>query len=139
MDLFFQHINFFTGLLYRPLFEKGIEEGLYHRDDGFGGLVLLVCANASRFSSDPRVLLEGTDSWHSCGWKYFAQVQMVRKSLLSAPCLYDLQMYSVRGVLVSPLCPLIHCIVCWVSYLSYFCKAVLLPRRVGPWSASASV
>lgn len=98
VDLFFQHINFFTGLLYRPLFEKGIEEGLYHRDDGFGGLVLLVCANASRFSSDPRVLLEGTDSWHSCGWKYFAQVQMVRKSLLSAPCLYDLQMYSLSVI-----------------------------------------
>ncbi|THH16874.1 hypothetical protein EW146_g3841 [Bondarzewia mesenterica] len=95
VELYFDHINIFLGLLHRPTFEKALEEGLHLRDEGFGGLLLLVCANGSRFSHDRRVLLEGTELWHSCGWKYFAQVQMVRKSLLSAPCLYDLQMYSL--------------------------------------------
>ena len=95
VDLFFDHINILVPLLHRPTFEKSLAEGLHHRDEGFGGVLMLVCANASRYSHDPRVLLEGTESWHSSGFKWFAQVQMVRKSLLTAPCLYDLQMYSV--------------------------------------------
>jgi hypothetical protein len=58
-----------------------------------------VCANGSRFSNDPRVLLdvdeEKSSSVHSSGWKWFDQVQMVKKSFLNPPTLYDLQFYSV--------------------------------------------
>lgn len=65
------------------------------RDDGFRQVVLLVCANGSRFSDDPRVLVN--DSWHSAGWKWFSQVDMLRKSWLAPnpPSLYDLQMHCV--------------------------------------------
>ncbi|KAI0058759.1 hypothetical protein BV25DRAFT_1788378, partial [Artomyces pyxidatus] len=95
VNLYFANINIFLSLLHRPTFEQGLADGLHLRDDGFGALVLIVCATASRYSDDPRVRLEGTDSWHSSGWKWFVQVEMIRKSLLSAPCLYDLQMYSL--------------------------------------------
>jgi hypothetical protein len=58
--------------------------------------VLCLCACASRYSDDPRVLLEGTTAWHSSGWKWFSQVQRLRQSLMGPPLLYDVQMYVVR-------------------------------------------
>ncbi|KAA1476286.1 hypothetical protein DENSPDRAFT_806972 [Dentipellis sp. KUC8613] len=95
IDLYFKHINVLMPLLHRPTFNAAVAEGLHHRDENFAGVLLLVCACGSRYSDDERVLLDGTDSWHSAGWAWFSQVHMVRKALLSAPCLYDLQMYSL--------------------------------------------
>jgi hypothetical protein len=95
VDLYFTKINLYLPLLHRPSFERHIAEGLHLTDDGFGGTVLLVCASGSRFSEDRRVLLEGEESFHSAGWKWFEQVHVVKKSLLSPPSLYDLQYYCV--------------------------------------------
>lgn len=96
IELYFHNVNDITPLLHRPTFEKGIAEGLHLSEEGFGSTVLLVCAVGSRFSDDPRVFLEGSDSTHSSGWEWFRQVQLVRKSLLAAPRLYDLQICCVR-------------------------------------------
>lgn len=41
------------------------------------------------------MLLEGSTSWHSSGWKWFGQVQVLRRSLMGPPMLYDVQMYAV--------------------------------------------
>lgn len=95
VDLYFTKINLFLPLLHRPSFERSIAEGLHLNDDGFGGTVLLVCANGSRFSEDRRVVLEGEESFHSAGWKWFEQVHVVKKSLLSPPSLHDLQYYCL--------------------------------------------
>ena len=89
-------MNDFLPLLHRPTFEQGIREGLHLHDEGFGSTVLLVCANGARFSDDPRALLDEREHPQSAGWKWFQQVQMVRKSLLEPPRLYDLQIYAVR-------------------------------------------
>ena len=96
IELYFRNVNDFMPLLHRPTFEKGISERLHLSEEGFGSTVLLVCAVGSRFSDDPRVFLEGSDSTHSSGWEWFRQVQLVRKSLLAAPRLYDLQICCVR-------------------------------------------
>ncbi|KAK1220725.1 Gypsy retrotransposon integrase-like protein 1 [Marasmius sp. AFHP31] len=93
VDLYFNHINIFIPLLHRPTFLRQLQQELHLREEGFGAVVLLVCANASRFSSDPRVRLDGEESWLSAGWKWFNQVQLVRKALLSPPSLHDLQIY----------------------------------------------
>ena len=95
IDLYFANMNDFLPLLHRPTFEQGVREGLHFRDEGFGSTVLLVCANGARFSDDPRVLLDEREHPQSAGWKWFQQVQMVRKSLLEPPRLYDLQIYAV--------------------------------------------
>ncbi|KAI0326454.1 hypothetical protein GY45DRAFT_1258946 [Cubamyces sp. BRFM 1775] len=97
VDLYFKHMNCYMPLLHRPSFEQGIKEGLHLHDEGFGSTVLLVCANGSRFTNDPRVLLDGYDTTQSSGWKWFQQVQMVRKSLLAPPRLYDLQIYALTA------------------------------------------
>ena len=96
VDLYFNQVNVFLPLLHRPTFERAIADDLHLHDSAFGATVLLACSIGSQYSDDPRVLLGGTNSPHSCGWKWFEQVQVVRKSLLTPPSLYDLQFVSVR-------------------------------------------
>ncbi|GLB45768.1 putative fungal specific transcription factor [Lyophyllum shimeji] len=95
VDIYFEKTNFSFPLLHAPTFKRSIAEGLHLRDDSFGANVLLVCAVASRFSDDQRVLMDGVESWYSAGWKWFHQVQQLRKSLLAPPSLYDLQFYCL--------------------------------------------
>ncbi|KAI0298023.1 fungal-specific transcription factor domain-containing protein [Multifurca ochricompacta] len=82
VDLFFSRINLFLPILHRPTFERRLRENLHFRDQAFGSVLLCLCACASRYSDDPRVLLDGPPAWHSSGWKWFGQVQMLRRSLM---------------------------------------------------------
>ncbi|KAH9025471.1 hypothetical protein EDB85DRAFT_2149808 [Lactarius pseudohatsudake] len=82
VDLYFSRINLFLPLLHRPTFERHLRDGLHFRDQAFASVLLCLCACASRYSDDPRVLLEGSTAWHSSGWKWFSQVQMLRRSLM---------------------------------------------------------
>lgn len=70
-------------------------EGLHREDPMFGGVLLLVCAHGARFSDDPRVLAEGTDSPRSSGWRWFEQVHVLRKNLYRRTSLYELQLQAV--------------------------------------------
>jgi hypothetical protein len=83
-------------LLHRPTFMKGFNDGLHRSDDKFGALLLLVCATASRYSHDPRTLLEG-GHLHSAGWKWFIQVDPFSRAVLAGPELYDLQIAAVSS------------------------------------------
>ena len=94
-DLYFNQVNIYLPLLHRPTFERQVAEELHLTDIWFGSTVLLVCAVGAQYSDDPRVFLDGTDSYHSCGWKWFEQVQLIKKSLLAPPSLYELQFFSV--------------------------------------------
>ncbi|KAI1786446.1 fungal-specific transcription factor domain-containing protein [Ganoderma leucocontextum] len=97
IDLYFENMNDYMPLLHRPTFAQGVKEGLHLHDEGFGSTVLLVCANGARFTDDPRVLLDDNPIPQSAGWRWFQQVQMVRKSLLAPPRLYDLQIYALTA------------------------------------------
>ena len=101
VDLYFSRLNIFLPLLHRPTFEAHMRDGLHFRDHAFASVLLCLCACASRYSSDPRVLLDGSTAWHSSGWKWFGQVQMLRRSLMGPPLLYDVQMYAVSPHFVS--------------------------------------
>jgi hypothetical protein len=95
VDKYFAHINDFYPVLHRPTFARGLVNGLHLRDRGFASIVLLVCAIAARYVEDPRVLSSDA-SERSAGWNYFNQVPNTRRSLLSPPCLYDMQWHCVR-------------------------------------------
>ena len=94
VDAFFMQFNLYQAVLHRPTFERSVAEDLHLTNTGFASTLLLVCAIGSRFSEDPRVFLEGQDSPHSRGWKWFEQVQTARSFLVS-PSLYDMQFYCV--------------------------------------------
>ncbi|KAJ7765439.1 fungal-specific transcription factor domain-containing protein [Mycena maculata] len=98
VDLYFTHVNLILPLLHRPTFARDLAVGLHLTNDGFAATFLMVCAIGARFSSDSRVLLDGTDNLHSCGWRWFEQLQLMRDPLGPPPCLYDLQ-FSALSVL----------------------------------------
>ncbi|KAH7913811.1 fungal-specific transcription factor domain-containing protein [Hygrophoropsis aurantiaca] len=98
IDLYFEHVNITLPLLHRPTFERKVAQCAYMHHSSFGAVYLLVCAVGARYSDDPRVFLEGTNSEHSSGWKFFEQVQMVRKTLLGPPCLEELQVYCLSVI-----------------------------------------
>jgi hypothetical protein len=91
VDIYFEEINRFWPLLHRPTFKRNIGEDLHRTNPEFGKIVLLVCASASRWSNDPRVLYPGSNSWHSAGWRWYNQVQFMKRSQLAKPTLYDVQ------------------------------------------------
>ncbi|KAJ7115968.1 fungal-specific transcription factor domain-containing protein [Mycena epipterygia] len=98
VDLYFTHVNLLLPVLHRPTFTCDLAAGLHLTNDGFAATFLLVCAIGARFSSDPRVLLDGSDSLHSCGWRWFEQLQLMRDIFGPPPCLYDLQ-FSALSVI----------------------------------------
>uniref|UniRef100_A0A0W0EU63 Transcription factor domain-containing protein n=1 Tax=Moniliophthora roreri TaxID=221103 RepID=A0A0W0EU63_MONRR len=91
IDLYFTKVNILLPVLHRPTFERNIAKKLHLESEAFADVLLLVCANASRMSDDPRVLLPGVDSWLSCGWKWFVQIDLVDRKFLDVPTLYDVQ------------------------------------------------
>ncbi|KAF8970798.1 fungal-specific transcription factor domain-containing protein [Flammula alnicola] len=95
MDLYFTHVNIYLPLLHRPTFEKYVQEGLHLANANFAPVYLLVCAVGAQYSDDPKARLEGVDSYHSCGWKWFDQVQMKKQPMLAPPTLFDLQLYCL--------------------------------------------
>ena len=97
IDCYFMELSIHFPLLHRPTFEGCVESALHLEDEGFASLLLLVCAIGARFSYDKRVLSEGTDNWHSAGWKWFSLVAQHRKAInLRLPRLYDIQIPCVR-------------------------------------------
>ena len=95
IDYYFTYVNTLFPLLHRPTFEEHVADGFHKRDGGFGGTLSLVCALGARFSDDPRVLLEGSNSPQSAGWAWYDQVQLVRNYGLSPASIYEVQSYCV--------------------------------------------
>ncbi|KAJ7447164.1 fungal-specific transcription factor domain-containing protein [Mycena latifolia] len=92
LKIYFEQINPILGILHSPSFYQSVAEGLHFRNPSFGAVVLAVCALASRSSDDPRVILDGVHSEHSCGWKWFQQVRPLRASFSPEPSLHQLQL-----------------------------------------------
>ncbi|KAF8664366.1 hypothetical protein AX16_000738 [Volvariella volvacea WC 439] len=109
IDLHFKHVNPHFALLHRPTFERQWEQKLHHRDLWYACLCLSLFGVASRWSDDPRVLLDTPDpelkkdeiSWSSAGWKYFAagiDIHRSRRSLLYPATLFEIQAFTLLGM-----------------------------------------
>ncbi|KAI9059209.1 hypothetical protein FKP32DRAFT_1580479 [Trametes sanguinea] len=96
---YFTDIHPYVPVLHRQTFEKSLEDGLHLRDEGFGAVVLLVCANACGWileSEDPRISSVGTQKRPGLYW--FLEVEKRRRSLLSPTRLCDLQKYVLMAI-----------------------------------------
>ena len=103
IDIYFG-MSHFVPILHEPSFRRDVQADLHHIDDSFGFFVLLVCALASRGTTDPRVLVDGA-SKHSAGWKYFVQTTTIPRPLFSCPTIHDIQFCVVS--LQLPLCVIV--------------------------------
>ncbi|KAF7300949.1 Zn(2)-C6 fungal-type domain-containing protein [Mycena indigotica] len=97
IDLYFHHKNIYLPVLHRPTFERSVTLGAHLVDDGFAPVVLLVCAIAARYSTDPRVSPPGSESL-DCGYEFFRQVPMTTQHIFEKPRLYHLQSYCLAAV-----------------------------------------
>ncbi|KAJ7810544.1 fungal-specific transcription factor domain-containing protein [Mycena olivaceomarginata] len=100
IKIYFEQINPLLGILHFPSFHRSILDGLHFRDPQFGAVVLTVCALASRYSDDPRVFIEGANSEHSCGWKWYRQVRPLRATFSDVPSLYELQLICLGTIFI---------------------------------------
>ncbi|KAF8634298.1 hypothetical protein AX17_004250 [Amanita inopinata Kibby_2008] len=100
VDIYFDNIYHFVPLLHRPTFERSISEGLHFKDSLFGATVLLVCALGSKYSDDPRVFTEGSNTTRSAGYKWFKQVNISRRSFSMKASLYELQMHALTALYI---------------------------------------
>ncbi|KAJ7479693.1 hypothetical protein FB451DRAFT_1365428 [Mycena latifolia] len=106
VTLYFEEINPLLGLLHFRSFRQLVTEGLHLRDPHFGGVVLVVCALASRYSDDPRVFIDGVDNdEHSCGWKWFQQVRPLCASMSPKPSLHQLQLICLCVLFLADIMP----------------------------------
>ncbi|KZV68531.1 hypothetical protein PENSPDRAFT_546674, partial [Peniophora sp. CONT] len=76
VEHYFTNVNILTPVLHRPSFESDLQSYLHLRERNFGNVLLLVCALGSRFTHDRRVLVDGDQTWHSAGWKWFMQTRI---------------------------------------------------------------
>ncbi|KAJ7367662.1 fungal-specific transcription factor domain-containing protein [Mycena albidolilacea] len=101
VTIYFEQINPILGILHFPTFQQSISDGLHLRDREFGAVVLAVCSLASRNSDDPRVFIEGTNSEHSCGWKWFRQARPFCAPFSRGTSLYQLQLICLSAIFTS--------------------------------------
>ncbi|KAI0034155.1 fungal-specific transcription factor domain-containing protein [Vararia minispora EC-137] len=107
VDAYFANINIQYPVLHRPTFMQQLAEKLHLKNKSFAGVVSLVCANGARFSSDPRVIAEGTGSATSAGWKWFSQVPLLGNSPIPSSRLCALQI-ACLGSIYSIGCSMMH-------------------------------
>ncbi|KAK7461118.1 Gypsy retrotransposon integrase-like protein 1 [Stygiomarasmius scandens] len=81
VDLYFQNVNFITPFLHRPTFDRLIASNAHMHQYDFGALLLAVCAMGSRYSDDPRVFADDSNSELSIGWRYMGQVRSLPLTL----------------------------------------------------------
>ncbi|KAJ7211484.1 fungal-specific transcription factor domain-containing protein [Mycena haematopus] len=93
LNLYFTNFHSTTPILHRPSFERSVAEGLHLKDMAFGGTLLSVLGLASRYSNDPRVLIDGDPL--SAGWKFINQVRILRR--LFDPTIYEVQIYCLMS------------------------------------------
>jgi hypothetical protein len=100
IDNYFTFINPYIPLFNQFLFRRQVLEGLHLTNHGFAGTVLLVAALGSRASNDPRIYVDPNQT-QSGGWKWFNQVQDIRRPLVAPATIYDIQIIIV-GLLSHP-------------------------------------
>ncbi|KAJ7181322.1 fungal-specific transcription factor domain-containing protein [Mycena crocata] len=105
VEIYFAQINPLLGILHCPSFRQSLADGLHLRDPQFGAVVLAVCSLASRYSDNPRVLLDGANSEHSCGWKWFQQVRPLGTVISSEPSLHQIQLICLSTLYLCGLAP----------------------------------
>ncbi|KAJ7636406.1 fungal-specific transcription factor domain-containing protein [Roridomyces roridus] len=101
VQIYFAQVNPIFCILHSRTFQESIAAGLHFRDHKFGKVVMAVCAVGSRYSEDPRVLVEGVDSQHSCGWKWFRQVRLLQMPVSPEASLYELQLIALSILYLS--------------------------------------
>ncbi|KAF7341688.1 Zn(2)-C6 fungal-type domain-containing protein [Mycena sanguinolenta] len=92
ISLYFNNVNSFLPILHRPTFNQRLNEQLHIVDNGFGTILLLVCALGSLYLTGST---EPTLDGGKLAWECYDQVELCGHSLRGPPTLYDIQAYCL--------------------------------------------
>ena len=95
VNTYFYYSHGFIPLLHEPTFRRDLASKRHIYDDDFAQLLLMMCSISSRFTKDPRVLLDGDTSFNSAGFRFAKQVTLFDPVCLRKPNLLQLQTYAV--------------------------------------------
>ncbi|KAJ7497597.1 putative fungal-specific transcription factor [Mycena latifolia] len=109
VDLYFKEINCYWPVLHRGIFEGKVADNLHLRDHRFGATLLMVCSLGSRYTDDPRILVDGETNLHAAGNKWHSQVSVIPKHLIYKPDLYELQTVALSAIYLMSLSPIALC------------------------------
>ncbi|KAJ1300427.1 hypothetical protein OPQ81_005247 [Rhizoctonia solani] len=102
VQVFFRRVNLIYPILHRGLFEDQLAHGAHLTSDTtgrkFARVLLLVCAVASRWSSDPRVLTDNEPL--SAGYEFFRRAGPVTWAVRAQPSLYDVQICILSALFI---------------------------------------
>ncbi|TRM69414.1 fungal-specific transcription factor domain-containing protein [Schizophyllum amplum] len=100
IEVFFADLQPVMNIVHRPTFERELQSGLHHHDRDFGGMVLALCAVASRLTNEPRTWFDPNDRL-SAGWAYFDQINLMRRrSLFEVSSLHEMQCYCLASIYI---------------------------------------
>lgn len=114
IDLYFHHSHHMLPIVHEPTFRRDFTKRVFDRDVEFRHLCLAVFACASRYSTDPRVLvpkellpdhLPSDFRNYSSGWLWVGELMAAPWDWNAHPTLYDMQKMVVR--LFPPYLPLL--------------------------------
>ncbi|KIY44291.1 hypothetical protein FISHEDRAFT_29475, partial [Fistulina hepatica ATCC 64428] len=109
-DVYFTHVNVIYPLLHRPTFANRIKQGHHRTDEGFGAIVLAVCAIGARYHTlEPDSCIDFEEPTLMAGWKYFKQVQARCLPLVHTASLTDLQFYVLAILFLSGTWAITNC------------------------------
>ncbi|KAJ7650990.1 fungal-specific transcription factor domain-containing protein [Roridomyces roridus] len=96
VGLYFKNIHPTFPVLHRDTFLRDLANGLHETNMKFSAVVLVVLGLASRYSDDPRVMIDGNTI--SSGWPFVSQAQIVPDP--SEPSIHHAQFYSLMTLFV---------------------------------------
>ncbi|KAF9643134.1 hypothetical protein BDM02DRAFT_3192157 [Thelephora ganbajun] len=105
VDCYFDNSNVMFPMLHRPSFVRSIQQGLHEINQGFGAVVLLVCAIGCRFTNDPRVVQVISPGSSCTAWKFFHQVNKIQKHRYLPHSLYEAQVYPLTAMFLEGYSP----------------------------------
>ena len=103
--LYFLNVHPYSPILHQPTFERDRSSELHLRDRTFGGVVLLGCALAARFSREERRVADALPNSNAIGWRWFSQVNLydIARMLKPNSHIHGLQIICVRVTALSHL------------------------------------
>lgn len=101
VDCYFDTVNVIFPILHRPSFVRSIQQRLHETNQGFGAVVLLVCAIGCWFTDDSRVVQVISPDSSYTAWKFFHQANSAQKRHYLPHSLYEAQIYPVNFLIPS--------------------------------------
>jgi len=105
VDCYFDTVNVIFPILHRPSFVRSIQQRLHETNQGFGAVVLLVCAIGCGFTDVSRVVQVISPDPSYTAWQFFHQANSAQNRHYLPHSLYEAQIYPLMAIFLEGYSP----------------------------------